>query len=1027
MPHLSLFLLGTFQAVVDGETVVSFGYDKVRALLAYISLESRFPCRRENLAALFWPDQASKAARHSLSQAVLKLRQALGDQDAETPFLLVDRQAIQLNPQSDYTVDVLQFSAALDDGEVHAHVSLEACPQCIQKLKAAVNLYSGDFLHGLIVGDSIAFENWLVARRERLRLRMLNALHVLTHYHARRGEYTLAQKYAHRQVELAPYREDAHRELMRIFARSGQRSAALVQYQICRRILEEEVGVEPAGETQALYRRIRSAGEDAPHNLPASLSPLIGRAAESRFISENLANPACRLLTIVGIGGVGKTRLALEAAREQIGVYPHGVYFVPLAPVTSAEYLASAIAESIQAPLKGRQPPEDELLAYIQDREMLLVLDNFEHLIESSGWIRKLLQGAPHVDILVTSQEMLNLEGEICLTLQGLSFPEEGVYPQAVAAPAVRFFANCARRIQMDFEVTPARLLQIIRICHLTQGVPLALEMAAAWIKMHSCEQIAAEIAADLDYLVSARRDLPERQRSVRAVFDHTWALLSPAERETARRLAVFRDEFTLSAARAIVGSLHLNALQALVDKSILSHVQVDRYSIHPSLKQYLLEKLAETPQIEAKVRLAHSGYFTEYLHRQGLLLKERDQQQAILADIEVVIGDIRAAWDWAVEVGDFKALDQAVGALFLYFEVRSRFHEGVQAFEQAIAKLDTGACPDRIPPDVFSLFCGKILARLGRLYVYLGEYERASDALKRSHAFLEDFTERLGLSERASTLGYLGIIAHMRGEFELAREYGEQGLLLSRQCGDREGIGFCLNLLGNLAQASGDYAQARRYLEENLAIRDELGDAFGAAVARNNLGNIAQAQGALADARRYYQACHADFKALNHSLGMAAALTNAGYVAWKMGAYVEARQLHLESLEIKRQIGNQGSTANTLANLGEVACSMEDYPAARDYFREALSLAVEAQAVPLMLEILIGVAVLLLAEGGAEKAVEFLTLAATHPGAKRETQERAEARLHDAATILSPERVAQIRQQARALSLDGVVAEIFE
>jgi len=349
MSQLFIRLLGPFHVSLAAQPVTRFGYDKVRALLAYLAVEAEFPHRRETLAALFWPDQPPRLARQSLRQSLSTLRRAIEDQDAAPPFILVEGNTIQFNRSGDawLDVDTLHAHLAEVDGHAHSHPGVETCQTCIRHLEAAIALYQDDFLKGLSLSDSIEFEDWAMIRREQLRTQILTALYHVTRHYFRRGKYAQAQSYALRQVEMESYREEAHRQLMHILARSGQRSAALAQYETCRRILVEELGVKPAQKTQALYERIRSAGEARPHNLPSQLTPLIGREGELQQIAERLANPDCRLLTLAGLGGIGKTHLALQAAQEHVGIFLHGIYFIPLAPLSSTEFLIPTIAHAL--------------------------------------------------------------------------------------------------------------------------------------------------------------------------------------------------------------------------------------------------------------------------------------------------------------------------------------------------------------------------------------------------------------------------------------------------------------------------------------------------------------------------------------------------------------------------------------------------------------------------------------------------------------------------------------------------------
>jgi len=352
MNRLTISLLGPFRATLDGKPATQFEADTARALLAYLVVHTETPQRRETLAGLLWPEQPESEALANLRQALKRLRSAIGDRDADPPFLHVSRKSIQFNPDSDYGLDVAAFGEAMAASQEHRHRRLEACRSCMRRLAEAVEVYRGDFLAGFSL-RSAPFEEWMVVQRERLHRQALDALAHLAAYHERRGEWEGAGRYARRQVELEPWRESAQRGLMRALALSGERGAALAQYEVCCRVLEEELGVEPEEETTALYERVREGSElEAlsplpPCNLRTYLTPFVGREAVLAEIEERLGDPDCRLLSLVGPGGSGKTRLAVEAGAAQAAAFEHGVFFVRLAPLGSVEAIVPTVAQAL--------------------------------------------------------------------------------------------------------------------------------------------------------------------------------------------------------------------------------------------------------------------------------------------------------------------------------------------------------------------------------------------------------------------------------------------------------------------------------------------------------------------------------------------------------------------------------------------------------------------------------------------------------------------------------------------------------
>jgi DNA-binding SARP family transcriptional activator len=462
MARLSLGLLGPLRITLDGQPVSGFVYTKARALLAYLAVDADCAHQRDALVGMLWPDLPDTAARTNLRQALANLREAIGDARATPPFLLITRDTIQLNPRSDYELDTAAFTALLAACETHPHRRLVRCRPCAARMEQAIALYRGDFLAGAILADSVPFEEWELLHREQLHQRALDALARLADYHERRGDDEHARRYAQRQIELDPWREEAHRQLMRLFGCGGQRSAAPAQYETCRRILARDLDVAPAAETMALYKRIRDTPRSAlrvlsslspaqgpesqnstlkiqnAYNFPAQTTSLLGRETELAELGDLLENPTYRLITIVGPGGIGKTRLALAAAAAQAEVFADGAAFVPLAAISSATFLAPALLAGLDVGLQGQRDPHDQLLDYLREKELLLVLDNLEQLLApglshtaaenrqdagATELLADVLRYAPGVTLLVTSRERLALPGEWLFDLSGLSYP----------------------------------------------------------------------------------------------------------------------------------------------------------------------------------------------------------------------------------------------------------------------------------------------------------------------------------------------------------------------------------------------------------------------------------------------------------------------------------------------------------------------------------------------------------------------------------------------------------------------------
>ncbi len=501
MPSLSLSLLGAFQATLDGQPITGFESNKVRALLAYLAVEAERPHSRDELIGLLWPDQPDATARANLRQALANLRNAIGDRTSEVPFISASTDTVQFNRLDRCVMDVVQFMEIITACKTHVHRRLETCRSCAQRLQQAVELYRGDFLAQFVQSGSEAFEEWTLIQRERLHREVLDALYALAEHHDRRSEYEQVRQYAARQLELDPWREEAHRQLMRALALSGQRSAALAQYEKCQRVLAEELGAEPSQETVSLQIKIKAdhlTRTDQHHNLPTALTSLIGRARELAEIDRLLETPTCRVLTLTGPGGIGKTQLALRAAIEHVGLFAGGVWVVELAALSDPTLVPQAMALALDLRESAGRSLQDLLLDYLKAREVLLVLDNCEHLIEACAQVaHAVLRDCPQVSIVATSREALKIPGEVSFHVPPLATPDPQHVPSLEALThydAVCLFTERAQAVLPSFEVSDANASAVAQVCHRLDGMPLALELAAARVRGLKVEQIAQRL-----------------------------------------------------------------------------------------------------------------------------------------------------------------------------------------------------------------------------------------------------------------------------------------------------------------------------------------------------------------------------------------------------------------------------------------------------------------------------------------------------------------------------------------------------
>jgi predicted ATPase/two-component SAPR family response regulator len=607
----SISLFGPGQVVDLQGAALAMRSRKQLAMLAYLASEYSIAHTREALMALFWPDETTANAQNNLRVALSRLKEMASKTGAEDVDLLrVDRHTVQLHSAWVGRVDVNAFEALLTRTRQHSHAHRNQCAHCQAALKEAVNLYAGEFLSGLVLDDCTELAEWLFVQRERLRTQVIESYADLATFAETSNDLSAALEYAQCLIELDPLRELAYRQQMRVWAKRGNRNAALAAYARCRQQVQEALGIEPEPETQHLHAQILSgemalvpqkASTTSPrHNLPQQLTSFVGRDDELAQLHERLTQPNNRLLSLIGPGGVGKTRLALQLAlqlAQQIAAQPlmsfdDGVCFVPLAQVTTIEAIPSAIAEALHLLISpSEQSALDQLIAQIGNKHLLLVLDNFEHLMDGTGLLVTLLQRTPNTVLLVTSRERLDLVSEDCIELAGLPTPANANDASADQYAAVRLFVDRAYRRSKQFKLSAEERPHVVRICRLVEGFPLGIELAATWVGDFNCQEIVQALSSGLHDLKTTACDIEPARRSLRAVFQTSWRLLSEAEQRTLAALSVFQGGFSKAAALAVAGATQ-GLLSALRRKSLLRHDGSLRYRTAPAQQNLLAEPL---------------------------------------------------------------------------------------------------------------------------------------------------------------------------------------------------------------------------------------------------------------------------------------------------------------------------------------------------------------------------------------------------------------------------------------------------
>ncbi|MBC8171001.1 MAG: protein kinase [Anaerolineae bacterium] len=666
------------------------------------------------------------------------------------------------------------------------------------------------------------------------------------------------------------------------------------------------------------------------HNLPAQTTPFVGRESELKELERLLKNRQNRLVTILGSGGMGKTRLSLQIAEQMLPDYAQGVYFVALAPLTAVENIVPAIAEAVRYTFNadGRDP-KDQLLDYLREKHLLLVMDNFEHLIAGSPLVADILRAAPDVKVLTTSRERLNLSGETLFNLEGMDFPEWETPADALEYSAVKLFLQSARRARPDFELDAESLHYVARICRLVFGMPLGIVLAAAWVEMLPLAEIAEEIAKSLDFLETEMRDVPDRHRSIRAVFDYSWNLMTESERDSFMKLSVFHGGFTRQGAQEVTGT-SLRSLTSLVNKSLLRRdPDTGRYTMHVLLHQYAAEKFDTCCGEGADIVNRHMTFYARMLHEVEPTFNG-NRENAIVEMIDDDLENIRAAWRYALENSHWAELDQIQRSIMYYYLARSMLLEGANSFRELAEVLEKAG---QAHTDVYWRARSNQAWLAGRQ----GDYETVVELSDQAYHYFEGTNNGEEICVALNNLSYARM---MQGEYETAEDYARNAFKLAEERHYAYPRYMSLANLGYAMYLHGNYDDARQIYEQLNNDPDAKDySSSGRAYGLNNLGEIMQATGEFETANRLYAEAYTMFKATNHRRGMAFTSNNLAGVSTVQGKYEEAQAIYEEAYKLNREIGDRNGIGHSLSALGNVEFYRRNIDGAEYKYRESLAI----------------------------------------------------------------------------------------
>jgi predicted ATPase/DNA-binding SARP family transcriptional activator len=926
---LAFQFLGPPQLVLENETI-NVNRRSIVALLAYlaVNVEEKISQKhtREYLSAMLWPDYSQAKAYTNLRHTVWEIQRLFG-----AGWLTTSRDTISLNTKTDIWVDVHQFEALWLQSRMQSDVLSR-----ISLLTEAVKLYRNHFLTGFSLREGTTFNEWSFVKSKDIQNNLVEVLTTLSEDYCALGQPNKAIPFAQQLIALDPLNESAHRRLMEIYLRTDQHNAALKQYQILERTLRKEFNLDPQPETRQLYKRILKRNLrplqleqqneiiTPKHNLPVQVSTFIGRESEKAEIAHLLATN--RLVTLAGVGGIGKTSLALQVGQKILKNYADGVWFVTLDSLSNPALVPQTVAAAIEIRKGSDRSIMDALINRLHGKTILLILDNCEHLLKAcTQLIKTLLQNCPSLKILVTSREILNLEGEATFYLPPLSIPEyhDISLEKLTEYESIRLFMERAILALPSFALTRANAETVVQICNRVDGIPLAIELAAARVNILQVQEILEQLQASFHLPADGSQVILPRHQTLELSMDWSWGLLDESEQVFLRQLSVFAGGWTLESALAVCDGNVMGLSSALAKKSLLVLGQeaghMTRYHLHEIVRQYGREKLAESAE-EENIRTRHLNCFLSLSEQAtvgwhgpsqlgwyGRLMEERDNFRAALErarqtrDVEsglYLSGRLRYLW---------MNLDMQEGMRWLnYFLQDPQSNSFAQARAQALLTqgelfngLNMLSEESKVLQEGLALFraCGDISGEIDSLHLlahalfYLNDRQQAMEI---AHQALERCRSQGDLFREGRSLYRLG-----RYDPDSTRSFSylEQAILVSRQTKDWHGLSSSLGTAGERATLDGNIPLAENYVKEAVLLCRQLKNKLGLCAHLQNYSRIAFAQGEIEQAFAHLHESIEIGRETGHRMNYLWSRSHLGYFKLWQGEIATARQIFSETM----------------------------------------------------------------------------------------------------------------------------------